>query len=189
LVVLSGGESRRFGRKDKGLHEVCGIPLAKRVVNSLASVVDSVVIQVTPGRAGDYQRIIGPTVIVKEDSIPFKGPLFGLSEALRMTDSEIILLSPCDMPDIPAKLYALLISKLPNHDAAVPQIGEYPEPITAVYRRESLRKAVEEELKAERFRLSGVLNHMDVVYVPEGELEESGIPVSSLRGMNTPSQS
>jgi molybdopterin-guanine dinucleotide biosynthesis protein A len=187
LIVLSGGESRRFGGKDKGLQEYDGIPLAKRVVDSLRHTVDSAVVQVAEGKAEEYRRVIGPTINVQEDSTPFKGPLYGLSEALRSIDSEIVLLSPCDLPNVSPRLYALLVSRMGDRDAAVPHIGGYLEPISAVYRTEKLRKAVEMELNAGRFKLSGILDHLNVVFITERELKESGIDVDSLRSLNTPS--
>lgn len=186
LIVLSGGESRRFGGKDKGLYQMDGIPLVNRVINALAQFADYVIVQVAPGRREEYRRAIGPDVILNEDSASFKGPLSGLSEALRLADSEIILLSPCDLPDIPAELYDVLLSRLVGHDAAVPRIGGYPEPITAVYDKGKLSEAVSDELKEKRSRLSGVLEHLDVAYVSERELERSGVRIASLRGLNTP---
>jgi len=187
LVVLSGGESRRFGGKDKGLYLHRGVPLVKLVVDSLSPLAGEVIVQVAQGKAEEYRQVLGGTVIVQEDSSRFGGPLSGLSEALRSAGSDIILLTPCDLPEVRADLFELLISRLVGHDAAMPRIGDYPEPITAAYRADKLRTAVDAELRASRRKLSGILRHLDAVLVSESELEEAGISVGTLRSMNSPS--
>jgi len=187
LIVLSGGESRRFGSKDKGLYRYKGVPLVKRVVDSIGPMAGEIVVQVAQGKADEYRQVLGKGVLVQEDTSRFNGPLSGLSEALRPVKSGIVLLSPCDLPNVPIALFGLLLSRMENHDAAMPLIGDFPEPITAVYRTEKLKESVEIELRASRLKLSGVIGHLDAVFVPDSELCKYGISVDTLRGMNTPS--
>lgn len=189
LIVLSGGESRRFGSEDKGLYRYRGIPLVKRIVDSLGPLANEAIVQVAQGKAEEYRRILESGVLVQEDASRFSGPLSGLSEALRLVKSDIVLLTPCDLPDVRTTLFELLISRLFGHDAAMPRIGDYPEPITAVYQTAKLRTAVDAELRASRLKLSGILRHLDVAFVSESELGESGIPIETLRSMNAPSRS
>ena len=187
LIVLSGGESRRFGGKDKGLYCYGGAPLVRRVVDSLGPLADEVIVQVARGKAEKYRHILEEEVLVQEDASRFNGPLSGLSQALRSVKSDIVLLSPCDLPNIQLALFELLLSRMEDHDAAMPWIGGFPEPITAAYRTEKLRRAIEAELRASRLKLSGVIDHLDVAFVIESELGKSGISVDTLRSMNAPS--
>jgi len=187
LIVLSGGESKRFGGKDKGLYGYRGTPLVRRVVDSLGPLADEVIVQVTRGKAEEYRQVLGKEVLVQEDASRFNGPLSGLSEALRSVKSDVVLLSPCDLPNIQPALFELLLLRMEDHDAAMPRIGGFPEPITAAYRTERLRKAIGAELRAGRLKLSGVIGHLDVVFVIDSELGKSGISVDTLRSMNAPS--
>lgn len=189
LIVLSGGESRRFGSKDKGLYRYKGVPLVKRVIDAVGPIADEIVVQVAQGKADEYRQVLGKGALVQEDGSRFNGPLSGLSEALMSVGSGIVLLSPCDLPNVPPALFELLISRMGSHDAAMPRINDFPEPITAAYRTEKLRNAVEIELRASHLKLSGIIDHLDVVFVLESELDKSGVSIDALRSMNTPLRS
>ncbi len=186
LIVLSGGESARFGGKDKGLYKVDGIPLVMRVVRSLEPLADSIVIQVAKGKSENYSKLLGKSATITEDAEPFKGPLSGLSAALNGVTTDLVILSPCDLPNAPVRLFELLLSKIDGLDAAIPILNGFPEPITAVYRTEKLRHAVDAELEDKRLRLSGILDHLDVVFISESEMKKNGIRTADLKSMNAP---
>ena len=112
-AVLAGGQSRRFG-SDKALAMLNGKPLIAHVIAAVSAQVDNVVVC---GRDGGIADRPGPGL----------GPLGGLCAALRHAADngfDAVLSVPCDTPDIPGDLVALLnAAALPACLADQPVIG------------------------------------------------------------------
>jgi molybdopterin-guanine dinucleotide biosynthesis protein A len=185
LVILSGGKSSRFGA-NKGLFEFEGVPLVKRVIDSLAPLSDSIVVSVAPGQSSEYQKILRKTIRIVEDSEAYQGPLFGLKDAIRYVPDDLVMLSACDMPFIQADLYSLMLDALDDHDAVMPILGGYHEPLTAVYRLAPLKRAIKESVGEANTKLSSILKYLSVLGLPEGDLKKTGIDLDSLVNMNEP---
>jgi molybdopterin-guanine dinucleotide biosynthesis protein A len=185
LVILSGGRSSRFGA-DKGLFEFEGVPLVKRVIDSLAPLSDSIVVSVAPGQSGEYRRILRKTIRIVEDGEAYGGPLSGLKDAVGYVPDDLVMLSACDMPFIRADLYSLMLDALDDHDAVMPILGGYHEPLTAVYRLPPLKRAIKESVGEANTKLSSILKHLSVLGLPEDDLKKMGIDLDSLINMNKP---
>jgi molybdenum cofactor guanylyltransferase len=185
LVVLSGGKSSRFGA-NKGLFEFEGVPLVKRVIDSLGPLSDTIVVSVAPGQSSGYRKVLGKPVRIIEDSEAYQGPLFGLKDTIRFVLEDLVLLSACDMPFIRADLYSLMLDKLDEHDAVMPTLGGYNEPLTAVYRLTPLKRAIKEAVGEANTKLSSILKYLDVLGLPEVDLKKMGIDMESLTNMNKP---
>jgi molybdopterin-guanine dinucleotide biosynthesis protein A len=185
LVVLSGGKSSRFGA-NKGLFEFEGVPLVKRVIDSLGPLSDTIVVSVAPGQSGEYRKILRKPIRIIEDSEAYQGPLFGLKDTIRFVIDDLVLLSACDMPFIRADLYSLMLDRLDDHDAVMPILGGYNEPLTAVYRLPSLKRAIKEAVGEANTKLSSILKYLSVLGLPEDELKKMGIDLDSLTNLNKP---
>jgi len=185
LVVLSGGKSSRFGA-NKGLFEFEGVPLVKRVIDSLAHLSDSIVVSVAPGQSSEYRKILRKPIRIIEDSEAYQGPLFGLKDAIRFVLDEVILLSACDMPFIRSDLYSQMLDRLNDHDAVMPILGGFHEPLTAVYRLPPLKRAIKLSVGEANTKISSILGHLNVLGLPEDDLKEMGINLDSLTNMNKP---
>lgn len=185
LIVLAGGRSARFGAS-KGLFLFEGQPLIGRVIDTLHPLTGRVLVCVAPGEFQLFKdTLLGNDIEFVEDSHAYMGPLSALSDALKLVDEEIALLAPCDMPFLSPQLYPLLIKRLDKRDAAVPIFNYYPEPITAVYRAQSLIGAVDMELRMRRGKLSGILPHLDYIAVSEDEWKRAGIDPRCFTNLNT----
>jgi molybdopterin-guanine dinucleotide biosynthesis protein A len=185
LVVLSGGKSSRFGA-NKGLFEFEGVPLVKRVIDSLAPLSDSIVVSVAPGQSSEYRKILRKPVRIVEDSEAYQGPLFGLKDAIKYVLDDVILLSACDMPFVQTDLYSQMLDKLNDHDAVMPILGGFHEPLTAVYRLPSLKRAIKEAVGEANTKLSSILKYLNTLGLPETDLQEMGVDLDSLTNMNKP---
>lgn len=182
-IILAGGQSSRFG-VDKALFDFQGQPLIAYVIDVLSGLVDRIIISISPGNSSAFRAVIGDSIELIEDNLPFEGPLVGLSKAIEFVSEDIVLLAPCDMPFLDRAMYVLLIARLGEHDAAMPVLGGYPEPIVGAYRAVSLRSAIRASISRNERKLSGMLRELDVVTVSELELKGAGIDRISFLNIN-----
>ncbi len=139
--VLAGGRSSRMGR-EKALLEIDGQPLVSRALRLLHPLCSSVAIVGPPER---YQQL-GFTVMA--DERPEIGPLGGILTALAHSEVDRNLVVACDLPYLSAEWLRYLIGRAAQSSARVvlPQSTSGPEPLCAVYHRESaatIRAAIE----------------------------------------------
>lgn len=144
LVVLAGGESRRFQRPgeprvDKCRYPVEGKPMIDRVVEAARAYVDE--IYVAPGRNEGYDA---PSI---EDSPRFSGPLAAADSAAGRLGGTL-LFAPCDVPFVTGRVFEGLL------EAAGTAVYVSPEGLVEshVFKAEAreLREAL--DLAAERGR-------------------------------------
>jgi molybdenum cofactor guanylyltransferase len=127
--ILAGGQSTRMGR-DKALLEWHGRPLIEHALEKLRA------LNTRPrilGTRPDLERF-APVI---PDNIPGHGPLGGIEAALNLTDTDLNLFLPVDLPLLPVEFLRWLLSRtaLTQAAAAIPQIEGRPQPLCAVYHR------------------------------------------------------
>ncbi|EMU1129749.1 TPA: molybdenum cofactor guanylyltransferase MobA [Citrobacter koseri] len=131
-VVLAGGKARRMGGADKGLLELDGKPLWKHVADTLASQLETVVINAN--RHQDIYQQSGLKVI--PDSLAdFPGPLAGMLSVLQQEKGDWFLFCPCDTPYIPRDLAARLKAQRNNAPVVWVHDGERDHPTIALVNR------------------------------------------------------
>lgn len=94
-VVLAGGLARRMQNQDKGLVLYKGLPLAGYAVQALSPLVSQVLVNANRNIAA-YQQFACPVIADQTDH--FDGPLAGILTAMRVANTEILLVTPCDSP-------------------------------------------------------------------------------------------
>jgi len=100
-VILAGGRGSRMGGRDKGLIVWHQQPLYHHVLHRLKPQVDTVWINANRNLAA-YQQSGCPVI---SDTIPdFPGPLAGILAALEQVDTEWVVFSSCDTPQLPDNL-------------------------------------------------------------------------------------
>jgi len=135
-VLLAGGRGRRMGGVDKGWVMLDGVPLVQRAIQRLTPQVDQIVI--SANRHVDRYRRLGYPVVT--DPLPdYPGPLAGLSGAMQTIATPWILLTPVDMPWLPAEVLSRLSSVADEADIVVAHDGERLQPLVALI-RSSLRE-------------------------------------------------
>lgn len=131
-VVLAGGKARRMGGADKGLLELDGKPLWKHVADTLASQLETIVINAN--RHQDIYQQSGLRVI--PDSLAdFPGPLAGMLSVLQQEKGDWFLFCPCDTPYIPRNLVARLKAQRNNAPVVWVHDGERDHPTIALVNR------------------------------------------------------
>ena len=106
-LVLAGGAGTRMGGIDKGLALHQGEPLVSHVIAKLTS--SCAKLMISCNRNIEQYRRFGYTIIKDDynngdESIPYQGPIAGIVAALPQIDTEYLLISPCDTPNIPSDL-------------------------------------------------------------------------------------
>lgn len=125
VVILSGGEARRMGGKDKGLVPFAGAPMILRTIetiHSLQGLVQNIIISTNnPERYTAFNL-----KTVKDITQNSLGPLAGIQAGLAAVKKGSVLVIPCDTPLLTTEPIVRLINTFNSHDSgcAVVHDGE-----------------------------------------------------------------
>ena len=131
-VLLAGGESRRMGR-DKATIEFEGQPMWTRQLEVLHAVGPErmfVSARAEPSWLPDDAELL-------LDDPPSRGPLSGLTKALRAMRTTHLLALAVDMPFMTSEQLNVLWRLAGEGRGVVPVIGERAEPLAAIYAAEA----------------------------------------------------
>lgn len=176
-LILAGGDSRRMGQ-DKAALVLDGKTLLEHVTATMQQVFPKVVVSVRQLRAG----VDAPQVC---DEVEASGPLAGLITGLAQADTPWVFAVACDMPFVTEAVVLHLASCRGVHQAVVPMVDGYPQPLAAFYASGTLA-AMRANLAAGDRSLRGVLEKLDVRYVSEAELRECDPQLRSFFDLDTP---
>ncbi len=132
--ILAGGAGRRVGGRDKGWLMLAHRPLVMHVLTRLAPQVDELLISANR-HLPDYRAL--PVARVLEDEVPdHPGPLHGILRLLQAASHPMLLIVPCDGPQLPLDLGRRLRQALrdTNADIAVAHDGKRLQPLFALLR-------------------------------------------------------
>ncbi len=127
--VLAGGQSTRMGR-DKALLEVEGETLVERALGLLHG------LGLEPRICGSRPDLARFADVVP-DNFPLSGPLGGIEAALAVSNAELNLFVPVDLPGLPADFLRWLMARAETSQAVatIPTYGGRLQPLCAVYSR------------------------------------------------------
>lgn len=184
VAIQAGGESRRMGQ-DKGLLQLGGEPLIKRVIARVTLLADEILI--TTNRLPEYQFLGLPLF---PDLLPGAGALGGLFTALSAARMPMVAVVACDMPFVSSQILELAREKLVESgaDVAIPRTAEGFEPFHAVYRRETCLPAVERALQQGERRLISWFPGMRISVLEEAELQTCDPKGLAFWNLNTPEE-
>ncbi len=118
-ALLVGGASTRFGSpKALALYE--GESLAERGHRTLAEAFERVIVV---GKAADGLDLPFP---VLDDGTETRAAIVGVAAALRLAESERVVVLPTDMPHVTVDFLRALADAAEDAEAAVPQTGPLP---------------------------------------------------------------
>jgi molybdenum cofactor guanylyltransferase len=140
-IVLAGGRATRLGGRDKALEMLSGRPLIAHVLERLQPQVDDIVINCN--RHHEALSVFGHT-LVSDATQDYSGPLAGITAALPHCRHDIVLVTPCDTPWLPADLCSRLVTAMtPATDLVIAHDGERLQPLFMLLRRELLTALAE----------------------------------------------
>lgn len=192
--VLAGGLSTRMGR-DKALLELRGRPLVIHMLELLRGV------GLEPRICGSRADLETFAAVI-EDRFEGCGPLGGIDAALEVSDAELNLFVPVDLPQIPAAFLRWLMERAERSGAVatVPTIEGRAQPLCAVYGRrlhrglrQSLATGKYKVMRALEFAATGLGERMDLfsletvaTTLPAGTWPLEPRPSAWFQNVNTP---
>lgn len=180
IAILAGGNSERMGM-DKAQLEIAGRSILGRLVDVATALTERVMVV---GRTKLSESIPANVTCVK-DSWKDCGPLGGIATALKVAESDVLVIA-CDMPSI--KIEALEFLRDQHQNIAKEQMGTVVnwnaqiQPLFAYYKAEilpNMEKALDKkEFAVHRF-IKG--NRFKVIEMPD-------LLSESLFNINTPDE-
>lgn len=160
-IILTGGRSTRLG-SDKATTEIGGQSLLLRLITALTH--DSTILVV----GDEVEGIQGVSWIREEPA--FSGPASAISAALPSISTDCVAVIAVDMP-YGAEIIASLNSRsMAGTDALIPVDGEdFPQSLSAIYRTDSLRTAVDSVQPIAGKAMRELLTHLNYTAVRLGE--------------------
>jgi molybdopterin-guanine dinucleotide biosynthesis protein A len=98
-------------------------------------------------------RTCPSSVRLLRDQTVYQGPAVALAGALAVAANDIAFACSCDLPFLRVAVARALCEILNGYEAVIPQLGDKPQPLCAVYRR-SVAAALEMQLAAGERRLT-----------------------------------
>lgn len=141
VILLSGGQGRRFGNRDKGLLTWRGKPLVEHVIQRLLPQCDQLLISCH--RNVEYYQSLRFDAFVDETT-GFQGPLAGIQSTFLKVRHPWCLLCPNDMPLIPSDLVARLLEPMLKYhwQLAYPVCNDRPHYLPALLRADILDTSI-----------------------------------------------
>jgi molybdopterin-guanine dinucleotide biosynthesis protein A len=182
-IVLCGGKSTRMG-SPKALLPFGSETMLQRVVRLLRTVVSPLIVVAAP--AQDLPTL-PPSVVVTRDEREGRGPLEGLRAGLTALPEtvEAAYVTSCDVPLLVPAFVGRMIDLAAGYDIAVMEIDGFAHPLSAVYRRRTLRY-VEELLADDRLRPAFLFDAVKTRRVQPSEMASADPQLFTLRNLNTP---
>jgi molybdenum cofactor guanylyltransferase len=186
-IILAGGRSRRMGT-DKAILLFGSETLLQRVARIVGQTASPVIVVAAQNQA--LPKLPSEVIVVRDEN-PDRGPLEALAAGLRHLQKSFppidsAFVTACDTPLLrPAFIHGIIELLDPAHDAAVPVLSDFPQPLVGVYRIKIV-PVVNELLAAGQLSLQNLLKRIDVRFVAADQLREVDPDLLSLRNLNTP---
>lgn len=190
-AILAGGMSRRMGC-DKSLMPIDGAPAISRVAASLGEVFSEVFVV-----ANDPAPFDGLGLRVVADILAGNDSLGGLHSAVAEAAASAaasaaaggghVFVTGCDMPFLQAPLLRRLASLAEGWDVVVPVLGEFPEPLCAVYSA-ACEAPIRKRIESKELKMIGFHGDVRVLRVEEASWREWDLEGLSFRNLNTPDE-
>jgi len=180
-AVLAGGKSSRMGR-DKAFIQVGGAPIIQRTIGLLKKIFEEIII--VTNTPADYALYEKDSRIVT-DIIKDIGPLGGIHSALSYTSKRSVFFVACDMPFLHNDMVVRQLELFNKTvcDAFLPKIGNFIEPLHAVYRKELKDKLFSFIKSSNDHSIRGWLKTVNTAYF---DIEDNPGNRSVFKNMNTP---
>lgn len=149
-------------RACKALQPFRGRPLVAWTAGAMGAASGDVLVAAATGWARRIGAALPRAVRVVEDSRPGLGPVGGLEAGLRAARNPWVAVAPCDSPLVEPGLYGLLLAEAAGHDAAVPFLDGYPEPLHSVFRKRPTLAALERVISGGGGSVRDALRLLDV---------------------------
>lgn len=158
---------------DKSRLLIDGVPQARRIADALMA-------------AGLPVSVLGREPLQGCRLVPDREELAGPVAALANLEpsAELVFVCSCDLPLFDGRIVGVLREKLGDHEAAVPVVAGWRQPLCALYRRQAWDRLGQVEATGRGCAMRW-LDFLDVVLVSEEELWAAGVDPRAAQGANT----
>lgn len=163
-IILAGGKSSRMGT-NKALLKINEKTNIERIADRLKLLFDDIILVTNDSEQYEF---LGVRMV--PDQYPGMGPLAGVHAGLMASAYDINFIVACDMPFVSGELAEALVNNALHYDAVIPVINGKQHPLFAVFKKQAAT-IVEERIKAGQLRMKHLLDHLNVLYLTEKELE------------------
>ena len=182
-IVLAGGRSSRMGRPKAAL-DFGGVPLLKRIISELKRRFAEIVVVAAP-ESEDSLQIDLPAIKVVRDETAYQGPLDALRRGLDAVSNEIAFACSCDLPLLDSDVAVAIVAMLADFDAAIPIVGEKPQPLHAAYRKRCASALAALAMRGES-RLIAIADAVNTRRISENDLLVLDPHLHSFFNLNAP---
>ncbi len=181
-VIQAGGRSTRMGGEPKALMDVAGKRIVERVANTLAAVLDDLLIVTnTPER---YEFLHLPMVA---DRYPDGGALGGIFSGLAAARGDGAFTVACDMPFLHPDVVRLVLARAGEADVVIPRVGGQYETMHALYARACLGP-MQARLRAGQLKIVGFFPDVRVLEIASDAVARHRAPEIAFMNVNTPDE-
>lgn len=164
-IILAGGRSQRM-RTNKALMDFNKDLMINKVISGLGKSVSEIIIVTNePAEYIDFDAML------VTDLIPRHGPLSGIHAGLKAASFNFGFVVACDMPFLNPNLISYMIDQVAGYDAVVPRIGEYYQPLHALYSKKCV-PLIEERIKEGAFKVTSFYPDINIRYVDGDEISK-----------------
>ena len=167
LLILTGGIGRRMEFVEKSLIPFKNQTIIEYMINSLKAEFDEIIISVRDKTQKESlaSLLTNENAIIVEDYYQNVGPLAGILEGFKISKSEYIFVTACDMPFINRKVVKFLFECAKGHDIALPRWNNKKiEPLHAVYKRKSMILEIENAIKIKETKIFAPISKLNSIF-------------------------
>jgi molybdenum cofactor guanylyltransferase len=181
-VVLAGGQAQRMDFQDKGLLEVHGRPMISYTLDAMAAIVDEILISANRN-LGIYQQF-GYRVI-SDNLLGYAGPLAGILMGMQAALYPLLLVAPCDSPQVKPETFRRLLQAIHKNDVdiAVAHDGIRPHPVFLAIKT-GLQSSLETYLDSGERKLYGWLQEHSISYVDFSDAIDQFSNINTIEDLN-----
>ena len=181
-MIQAGGRSTRMGGEPKALMDVAGKRIVERVADTLAAVLDDVLIVTnTPER---YAFLHLPMVA---DRYPDGGALGGIFTGLAAARGDGAFTVACDMPFLHPDVVRLVLARAGEADVVIPRVDGQYETMHAWYGKACLA-LMEARLRAGQLKIVGFFPDVRVLEIAGKTVARHRAPEIAFMNVNTPDE-
>lgn len=177
-IILAGGRGKRMGGRNKALIPFKNITLIENAIQAIKPQVDEIII--SANRDFLYLNKLGFPVI--EDQISNQGPLLGIVSAAAHVKTRNVVVTPCDVINIPKNYVQELIFALETtqSDIAIAKTNDRAQHLNCAFKVEIVH-ALKRTIAQGTLKVSDWQSKLKTSYV-----EFDGDPNHTLKNINEP---
>lgn len=159
-LILAGGNGTRMNRCNKALLQYDHRTFLEKIVNSLKGF-EKIYLSLNSAQTIDFGNLV-PVL----DSYIGIGPISGLYEGLKKSDTDELFVVPCDCPNISEELVEYIYTFLSSdYDAfLVRDKRGFIHPLMGIYSKKVL-KVLEKSIEEKNYKILNILKKIKVKYV------------------------